>query len=114
MIGRNSNMGCALLNHGQDRGEHAARGSDLLPTRVLGRWQRKEMPKEFVGAVNEMDVHWICLPFQMRTHPQELCVAAALVISNPADAFLALGLHPYLLDKCVLMGNPRRCKNKFI
>src|SRR5689334_16500648 len=57
MIGGDTDVSCAALQHRQHRTEDATNGTDFLAFCVARRRHGKEVTKEFVGAVDEVDVH---------------------------------------------------------
>src|SRR5215469_12417607 len=57
MIGCYPDVGSALLDHRQNRAEHAAHGADILAVRIHYGRHRKEMAEQLVGAVDQMNLH---------------------------------------------------------
>ena len=58
VVGGNTQMVNALLEHRQDRPNHATDGADLVAVGGRHRGDRIEMTEQLVGAVQEEDVHW--------------------------------------------------------
>ena len=52
MVGRNPEVSCALLDHGQHRGQNAADRADFLTIRIFRRGHGEKMPEQFIGAVD--------------------------------------------------------------
>ena len=61
MIGRNGDVGCALLNHPKNGGEHTANGRYLLAIPVAHRRERMVVPKQFIGSINQVNFQFPCL-----------------------------------------------------
>ena len=57
VIGRDADVRRAVAHQAAHRGEDAAHGRDLAAFGVARRRQREEVAKQFVGAVDEVNVH---------------------------------------------------------
>ena len=57
MISCNPDVGCTVLDHGQNGGEDTTYSADLLAAHICGSGHGEKMPEQFIGAVNQMHVH---------------------------------------------------------
>src|SRR6516225_2954498 len=57
MVGRNSDVRCSSPHHRENRSKHTAYRTNLLATGIFGGRHGIKVAEEFVGAVNEIDIH---------------------------------------------------------
>jgi hypothetical protein len=61
MIGCDSKMSYAAFDHGQYGIENAANRRDFHAIYVTRRWKREEVAEQFVGPIDEMNIHAVSL-----------------------------------------------------
>ena len=54
VIGCDTDMRGAALEHGQNRNQNTAYGADLSSIRVCRRWYGEKMSEQFIGPVNQI------------------------------------------------------------
>ena len=58
MISRDTDVGCTFLEHREHRADDRTRRTNFDAISVnVTRTRRKKLPKELVGAVNQMHLH---------------------------------------------------------
>src|SRR5207302_716554 len=62
MVGCNSDMGCALLDHRQNGSHHSMDGPDFLAAGIQRRRHGEKVPEQFEGAVDQVNVHGFTWP----------------------------------------------------
>src|SRR5216684_4723576 len=57
MIGCNSEVGCTVLDHGQDGGQNTSYCADFLPVRICCGGHREKMAEQFIRSVDQVHIH---------------------------------------------------------
>src|SRR5713226_2910879 len=57
MIGRNSDVSCATLDHGQNGSQNSTDGADFPPIHILCGGHGIKVPEQFIRPVNQVHVH---------------------------------------------------------
>ncbi len=76
MVGGDPDVGHSLIDHRQDRAQHAAHGRDLLAVLASRLGESKEMPEQLVCAVNQVNVHEILSACKSILYDWPACVNA--------------------------------------
>jgi hypothetical protein len=57
VIGCNANVGCTVLNDGQNGGQYAAYRPNLPAVHIFCGWHGEKMPEQFISPVNQVHIH---------------------------------------------------------
>jgi hypothetical protein len=65
-------MSCAFFDHRQNGSHHAAYRPDFLAVHVLRSRDGKEVPEQFVGPVNQINIHAAPISIRKRCYTNRL------------------------------------------
>src|SRR5579864_1544069 len=57
MIGRNPDMSCSTLDHGQHGSQYSTDGADFPPIHIGGGGHGIKVPEQFISPVNQVHIH---------------------------------------------------------
>ena len=71
MIGGHAQVGCALLDHGQDGGQDAAHCADFLAIHIRRSGHGEKVPEQFIRPINQVDIHAAPISFLRRCYTSQ-------------------------------------------